>query len=149
MVVFRVCFFLGGFIVNITIKQGRKYQTKAGHRVEIDSLDSPEDALNGRVLGRVFFPTAGQCPCNWDAQGVLNPDGTPSDLDLVDIGEDDRDRRIALHDAIAIREINSLLDYVMVDGIDPQVFDLFEGNVQATNAQVVLGLLRKVYESQI
>ena len=135
--------------MSITIKQGRKYQTKAGRRVEIDSLDSSVDALDGRVLGRIFFPTAGQCPASWNFAGVHNLDGTPSDLDLVDIGESDRDRLVSGRDATAIREVKGLLEYVWVNGIDPQVFSQFsEQDLQSIPAKVVFDLMAKLHSRQ-
>ena len=135
--------------MNITIKQGRKYQTKAGHRVEIDSLDSPEDAINGGVLGRVFFPTVGQCSASWNFSGVHKLDNSPSALDLVDIGEDDRDRLVSGRDAVAIREVKGLLEFVMVDKIDPQVFSHFsEQDLQSIQGKVVFDLLSRVHARQ-
>jgi hypothetical protein len=135
------------------VQKGRKYETKHGFKVEIDSFDSHEGAINplgpSRVLGRVFLPRTGQTSCSWDSNGISNHDGAPSSLDLVEVGEDDRDRVVTIGRAIAIEEITELLEYVGVDGIDPEVFEQFsEADLNSTSAKVVFGLLEKVYAQQ-
>jgi hypothetical protein len=129
------------------IKAGRKYRTANGYAVEIDCLNSHEGARNpdgeASVLGRIFYQTLGWQQATWNLHGKARADGQPSEFDLVDAGEDDRDKLVTIGDAIAIREIDNLLEYVFVDGVDQEVFsDIHEPDL-CTQARVVFGLLKQ------
>jgi hypothetical protein len=129
------------------IKAGRKYQTRNGYAVEIDCLNSQEGARNpdgeARVLGRIFFSTQGWLQATWDLNGRASINKLPGDFDLVDAGKDERDKLVTIGDAIAIREIDRLLEYVFVDGVDQEVFsDINEADL-CTQARVVFGLLKQ------
>lgn len=130
------------------IEAGRKYKTRNGFEVEIDCVDLTADATDRSciftdhvVLGRILM-TGGWSQCQWKSDGRFGSDPSNGTLDLVDDGPDPRTVPVEIHQAIAINEINDLLDYVTVNGIDPELFTKHDREgLQTSSARVVFDLI--------
>lgn len=131
------------------VEQGRKYKTRGGYRVEIDCFDRTKDAEHPKkeqnefppVLGRVLLPVDGWLACEWTIDGRF--DGHEEHgLNLIDDGPDPRTVAVEVHDAIAIKEVYELCEYIMEDGIDPELFDRHDrDSFQSTTARVIFDLI--------
>lgn len=133
------------------VQEGRKYKTRGGYRVEIDCLDRMKDAEHRnlpcspvyeyKVLGRMLLPFDGWASCHWKSDGRFG-DHEDHDLDLIDDGPDPRTVAVEMHEAIAIREVQELCEYVLEDGINPELFDKHDReSLQSTTARVVFDLI--------
>lgn len=133
------------------VQEGRKYKTRGGYRVEIDCFDRTKDAehlidSNNSawkyvVLGRMLLPFDGWATCQWTSDGRFD-DHEDHALDLIDDGPDPRTVAVEMHEAIAIREVQELCEYIMEDGIDPKLFDKHDrDSFQSTTARVIFDLI--------
>lgn len=133
------------------VQEGRKYKTRSGYRVEIDCFDRTKDAEHlidsnnsawkHVVLGRILLPTDGWATCQWTSDGRFD-DHEDNDLDLIDNGPDPRTVAVEMHEAIAIKEIQELCEYIMEDGIDPELFNKHDrDSFQSTTARVIFDLI--------
>lgn len=132
------------------VQEGRKYKTRSGYRVEIDCFDRTKDAehlidsnnLAWRhvVLGRMLL-FDGWATGQWTSDGRFDDHGD-HDLDLIDDGPDPRTVAVEMHEALAIREVHELCEYIMEDGIDPELFDKHDrDSFQSTTARVIFDLI--------
>lgn len=133
------------------VQEGRKYKTRGGYRVEIDCFDRTKDAehlidsnhsaYKYAVLGRVLLPIEGWLACQWTIDGLFY-DHEDHALDLIDDGPDPRTVAVEMHEAIAIREVQELCEYIMEDGIDPELFNKHDrDSFQSTTARVIFDLI--------
>jgi len=133
------------------VQEGRKYKTRGGYRVEIDCLDRVQDAehrklprspvYENKVLGRILLPFDGWSQCQWKSDGRFD-DHEDHALDLIDDGPDPRTVAVEINEAIAIKEVHELCEYIMEDGIDPELFDKHDrDSFQSTTARVIFDLI--------